>query len=173
MRRRVRGLAFAQTRARRRSSLRLLVTVVAVATFGAVGAELLLRWFPEHLPAEARFRLHGDAVRAGGLQSRPHDYVGYLWPPHERNSVEGIDFDFSYTTGAHGFRNAGPWPERADVVVLGDSQAFGFGVEDHQVWVRLLDDDLPEQKVFNLGLIGAAPQQFLPDLRALWGRLAT
>jgi hypothetical protein len=46
-------------------------------------------------------------------------------------------------------------------VVLGDSQAFGFGVEDHQVWVRLVDDKLPGQEVLNLGLIGAAPQQFL------------
>lgn len=132
-----------------------------VATLGAVGGELFLRWFPEHLPAEARFRLDGEIGRVDGLKSRPHEYVGYLWPPHARDSFEGIHHRFSYTTDAHGFRNPGPWPERADVVVLGDSQAFGYGVEDHQVWVELVERNLPGQEVVNLGLIGAAPQQFL------------
>ena len=71
------------------------------------------------------------------------------------------EFAFSYTTDAHGFRNQSPWPERADIVVLAYSMAFGYGVDDDKAWTALMADRLPGARIINLGLIGAAPQQYL------------
>jgi hypothetical protein len=84
------------------------------------------------------------------------------FPANQLGRIERSDgnFAFTYTTDEHGFRNRSPWPERADIVVLGDSMAFGYGVEDDQAWPTLLEENLPDSRVINLGLIGAAPQQY-------------
>jgi hypothetical protein len=39
--------------------------------------------------------------------------------------------------------------------------AFGYGVDDDKAWTALLADRLPDARIINLGLIGAAPQQYL------------
>ena len=64
-------------------------------------------------------------------------------------------------TDGYGFRNAWPWPEKANIVVLGDSLIFGYGVEDDEAWPALLGQALPQLRVINLGLIGAGPEQYL------------
>jgi hypothetical protein len=153
---------------RHRAILRWLAAgVVAVAvTLG--GAELLLRAFPQHLPTGMLFRLHDQAIDANDLNTRPHPDFGYLWQPRTRDRLEGWQFGFTFTTDQHGFRNSDPWPEQADIVVIGDSQAFGFGVDDEQVWVRQMAERLPDARIVNLGLIGAAPQQF-PKVFAAFG----
>jgi hypothetical protein len=61
----------------------------------------------------------------------------------------------------HGFRNTMPWPAQADIVAVGDSFVFGFGVNDDQTWIRLLADSLSLSRVINLGLPGQGPQQYL------------
>jgi hypothetical protein len=137
------------------------LAVGAVLAVAAVGvAEVLLRAFPHHLPAAMLFRLHDQAIEANDLKTRPDREFGYLWQPRTRDRLEGWQFGFTYTTDQHGFRNPNPWPERADIVVIGDSQAFGFGVDDGQVWVRHMAERLPQARIVNLGVIGAAPQQF-------------
>jgi hypothetical protein len=94
-------------------------------------------------------------------QSSP--YLGFVYPPNDeiRIAHTGGDFGFTYTTDEHGFRNPSPWPERADVVVLGDSMAFGYGVNDGEAWTTLLANQLSDSRVINSGLIGAAAQQYL------------
>jgi hypothetical protein len=145
---------------RRRPILRWLATaaVLAVAVVGV--AEVLLRAFPHYLPAAMLFRLHDQAIEANDLKTRPAPEFGYLWQPRTRDRLEGWQFGFTYTTDEHGFRNPNPWPDRADIVVIGDSQAFGFGVDDGEVWVRHMAERLPRARIVNLGVIGAAPQQF-------------
>jgi lysophospholipase L1-like esterase len=75
--------------------------------------------------------------------------------------IQGSDFAAVHYTDGHGFRNAWPWPAEAEIVVLGDSLAFGYGVEDDAAWPAILDRALPQLRVINLGLIGAGPQQYL------------
>jgi hypothetical protein len=87
-------------------------------------------------------------------------YLGYVYPPNTSREVRSSDVGFSYSTDEHGFRNPSPWPSRADVVVVGDSIVFGFGVADDSVWTRLLADRIPDRRLINLGLPGMAPQQF-------------
>jgi hypothetical protein len=123
-------------------------------------AEACLRLFPELMPEEAQVRLHWQDVGKPISQADP--YLGHVFPANQLGRIERSDgnFAFTYTTDEHGFRNRSPWPERADIVVLGDSMAFGYGVEDDQAWPTLLEENLPDSRVINLGLIGAAPQQY-------------
>jgi lysophospholipase L1-like esterase len=149
-----------------RGLLRWSAALALVAAAVGGGAELVARSFPQRLPAESWFRLHDNAIKANMVGSLPDDEFGYLWRPNVSERIEGFRFGFDYSTDRHGFRNPEPWPQRADVVVLGDSEAFGFGVEDQQVWTRQLAERMPQQKIVNLGLLGSAPQQFEKIYRA-------
>ncbi|MGH6942806.1 MAG: GDSL-type esterase/lipase family protein, partial [Geminicoccaceae bacterium] len=96
----------------------------------------------------------------------PDPYFGYRYRPDLMGQLSREDLNFTFTTDDHGFRNPSPWPEQADVVAVGDSMVFGYGVEDEQAWPRLVAKELPDTEIVNLGLIGAAPQQYLRVLEA-------
>jgi hypothetical protein len=139
---------------------RLLAGCILLGLVLLAVAEGLLRAHPTCLPTGAIKRIGLDARRAAGPGLLAHDHLGYVGLPHDRQRHEGVDYDFVVTTDEHGFRNPSPWPEQADIVVLGDSQAFGFGVDDEQHWVGLVDEALPDSEVVNLSLLGTAPQQY-------------
>jgi SGNH hydrolase-like domain, acetyltransferase AlgX len=130
-----------------------------LAGVGLVGAELLLRADPGLMPEAAQLRVHWRALgeQSPSLGDRE---LGFVYPPHLDGELRYRDFGFTYATDEHGFRNPSPWPTHADVVVLGDSQAFGYGVEADHAWWQLVANGLPDRKVVNLGLIGAVPQQY-------------
>ena len=139
------------------AALALLGTSVGFA-LGA--AEIGLRLFPGLMPEDAQLRLHWRGLSEPVTLADP--YLGYVYPPNhvDRIACPDGDFGFTFTTDEHGFRNPSPWPERADIVVLGDSMAFSYGVEDEEAWTALLAAQLPG-RIVNLGLIGGAPQQYL------------
>jgi lysophospholipase L1-like esterase len=148
-----------------RTSLKSVVAPVALLAASVAlvlgAAEASLRIFPELMPGEARLRLHWRQVHPGTV-SQADPYLGFVYPPNYEGRFERDDgaFAFTFATDEHGFRNPSPWPERAEIVVLGDSMAFSYGVEDEQAWTALLAADLPGTRIINLGLIGAAPQQY-------------
>lgn len=130
------------------------LSVIAVAC----GAELFLRAFPQVMPLEARLRtgwMHPPQMPTVG-----DPYIGYLYPPDHHGHVHARDIDFNYSTDAHGFRNRSPWPVCADVVALGDSETFGFGVDDDSTWVRDIGRREPALRLVNLGLPGMAPEEY-------------
>ena len=90
-----------------------------------------------------------------------HPYIGYLHKPNNTLILAGKDFRATNHTDGYGFRNAWPWPEKAEIVAVGDSLAFGYGVEDNEAWPALVAKALPGKRIINLGLIGAGPQQYL------------
>ena len=125
-------------------------------------AEGMLRLVPSLLPAEAQMRLHWQALRhqdAGG--SVADSSLGALPAPRQHTELRRADLRFSYTIDEYGFRNAEPWPDTAEIVAVGDSWVFGYGVDVEQSWVRLMADALPGSRVLNLGITGAAPQQYV------------
>ena len=126
-------------------------------TFSLVLVEGLLRVFPGLLSLEVLKEIQDDPRRKG----ISHPYIGHLHTPNHTGSIWGSDFKATYHTDGYGFRNAWPWPKQAEIVVLGDSLVFGYGVEDQEVWPALLGRALPQLRVMNLGLIGAGPQQYL------------
>jgi GDSL-like lipase/acylhydrolase family protein len=156
-------------RAMTRSIVQNLVLLGITLLVCLVGGEGLLRLFPQYLGEEAQLRLHWEALgRAKTDQSMtvPDPRVGFLYRPNFTGRISRGDFDFTFRTDEHGFRNPSPWPKRADVVVVGDSMAFGYGVDDEQAWPHLVTEALPATTIVNLGMIGAAPQQYLRILEA-------
>ena len=121
-------------------------------------AEAVLRAFPDLMPAAAvnRAQLLHDL---GDVRTRPDPYIGFLYPPNYRGSMRHHDAAFTFQTDALGFRNSGPWPERAGVVALGDSLTFGFGVPDGDSWVALAARSLGDVAIVNLALPGLGPLQ--------------
>jgi hypothetical protein len=121
-------------------------------------AEGLLRLNPKLLPEEAQIR------RLWQLQTRPSSiadpYLGSVYPPHYRTTIESLDFKFLIESDEHGFRNPSPWPEQAQVVIVGDSFANGWGVARETSWIGLLDEALPDSRVITLGMPGTVPQQY-------------
>ena len=146
---------------RLRSTVGILALTGASVLLGLAVAEACLRLFPELLPEEAQLRLHWRSISQPAPEGDP--YLGHVFPPNHEGKVErdGGSFSFTYTTDEHGFRNPSPWPRRAEIVVLGDSMAFGYGVDDDEAWTTLLAEQLPRTRIVNLGLIGGAPQQYL------------
>ncbi|HEX6142090.1 MAG TPA: hypothetical protein VFZ01_05195 [Geminicoccaceae bacterium] len=125
---------------------------------GLIGAEVVLRLEPHLLPETAQLRLHWrDTADAVPKVADPE--LGFTHPPHQSGEVTSGDLTFSFTTNEEGFRSKEPWPAQADVVVIGDSQTFGFGVDDDEHWVALLDGTMGDAKVVNLGINGTGPTQ--------------
>lgn len=137
----------------------LLITVV-LGLAGLAALEIGLRLQPQLLPEGAQLELQWRALDRES-PAVAHPYAGFLYPPHFSGQMRHRDFGFSYATDENGFRNPSPWPTRADIVVVGDSQAFGYGVEAEQSWAGLLAERLPDLRIVNLGLNAAAPQQSL------------
>jgi hypothetical protein len=128
----------------------------------ALGAgELVLRLFPGLLSEEARLRLSWQEQRLShAARTRADSTIGFLYVPNGRDVVRQGEVHFSYTTDRDGFRNPGPEPDTAEVVAVGDSWTFGFGVDDSVAWPRLVADSLQPLRVRNLGLIASGPEQY-------------
>ena len=137
-----------------------LPLVAASVAFALATAEACLRVFPQLMPEEFQLRRHWQDTSGPVPQGNP--YLGYVFPSDYEGRVEDHNgsFAFNFSTDSYGFRNSSPWPRRADIVVLGDSMAFSYGVEDNEAWPNILAEQLPGSRIINLGLIGAAPQQY-------------
>ena len=140
---------------------RLLIGVLLLSSFGIAAAlalvEGVFHLLPGLLPVEVQQQVQASPKTMGVS----HPYIGNLQTPNREGVIWGSDFRATHHTDAHGFRNPSPWPEQADIVVVGDSLVFGYGVEDDQAWPALLAQAAPQLHLINLGLIGASPQQSL------------
>ncbi len=141
-----------------RSIIGNLILCLVSIVFALVAAEVVLRLFPQLFPsATQQFRLDAEPDQMGVA----HPHVGHLHTPNNDLVIPIRDFQAVHHTDGHGFRNRWPWPETADIVFVGDSLTFGYGVEDHEAWPAIIDEALPQLQVVNLGLIGASPEQYV------------
>ena len=132
--------------------------LIASSVFLAlIFGELGLRLFSKQLPVELRSQIMTDCPRCGVY----HPYIGHLHTPNDSLVISGRTFSAVHNTDTYGFRNVWPWPEKAEIIVLGDSLVFGYGVEDEQAWPAILDRSRPDARVINLGLVGTGPEQYL------------
>jgi lysophospholipase L1-like esterase len=131
--------------------------VVGSFVLSALLAEVILRGLFAVSPGLLRQRIQASPPNFGVA----HPYIGHLQTPNSSFVVSAKDFRALHRTGVHGFRNPSPWPERADIVAVGDSLTFGHGVDDHQAWPAILSRALPTSRVMNLGLGATGPQQYL------------
>ncbi len=122
--------------------------------------EGILRMVPGLLPEGARLRVARRSEAP--LWYVAHPYIGHLHvaDPDARAKTVRPDAP-SALVDRWGFRNSWPWPERADIVAVGDSLTYSQTVSDDDAWTTLVARALPHSRVLNLGLIGGAPQQYL------------
>jgi hypothetical protein len=123
-------------------------------------AETALWVFPGLLSEGARIKLHwqNQHYRA----HVPDPYIGYLPAPLGTAGGDGpANADSSLQAKDYwGDRNKEPWPDEADIVVVGNSLAYGMPMSREDAWTTLLDHALPDLRVVTLGLIGASPEQY-------------
>ena len=124
--------------------------------FALAVAEGILRLVPGLVSAELQQIIERDPDNFG----IPNQYIGYLGKPNFTYITAGKDFRAVSHTDGYGFRNAWPWPDRAEIVAVGDSLTNGYGVENDQEWPAILKKKLPGNRLVNLGLTGAGPQQY-------------
>jgi hypothetical protein len=138
----------------------------AISTlFALMLAEGTLRMAPGLLPPGVRLFINLPVN--GEFFSVPHPYIGHLHIAHanahasasRRITEPGIETDSIWDMW--GFRNSWPWPERVEIVAVGDSLTYSQMVHDDRAWTTILDRALPHSHVLNLGLIGGGPQQYL------------
>ena len=123
--------------------------------------EISLRLVPRLLPEGARLRIHWQ--EGGQYWYVPHPYIGHLHNTNEHASGQTArpGLEVMAERDAWGFRNSWPWPKQADILAVGDSLTYSQMVDEDQAWTTILARGLPHSHVLNLGLIGAAPQQYL------------
>jgi len=137
----------------------LLMVCSLLGTLAIV--EGTLRLFPSLLPEGTRLRIHWQAGDSHWYL--PHPYIGHLHraDSHASGQTARPGLEVDSIRDPWGFRNRWPWPDQVDIVAVGDSLTYSQMVEDGQAWTTLLAQGLPQTHVLNLGLIGAAPQQYL------------
>ncbi len=95
--------------------------------------------------------------------------VHKLFPEYSRAIYKTIEFDSVANINRFGFRGAETRLLPGQVVVIGDSFAFGWGLPDDETWPKKLQDDLSKSgtpfDVYNLGRPGADPDDYLDIAR--------
>ena len=125
---------------------------------GMLLIEGMLRLFPSLLPADAQQNLLWSTQTK--VTSIGDPYLGFVYPPFFHAEITSLDYHFTIESDEHGFRNSKAWPDKAEVVIVGDSMAYGYGVEQRDAWPTLVDEALPGIHVVTLAMPGAVPQQY-------------
>lgn len=145
----------------------LAVTLVLLALFAAAG-ELWLRKVPE--PNDAALLDDGSTKwRFNPYQS--DGVLGYVHRPDWATVHQTEDFRVTVHTNALGLRGAPAKATKARgtyrILLIGDSFAFGFGVEDDETFAAVLARSLPPPpgykrvEVLNAGVAGWSADQYL------------
>lgn len=139
-------------RVRLRWFVRLLVCVQLF--FLLAGSELVVRW------QQSRIR-NSDRLDPGIAHYDPE--LGWKLTPNWTGSHRTFDFTVRYTINEAGLRADSPLPfdRRGKLVaVVGDSFAFGLGVNDDQTFVHLLNQSARDQATFvNFSVPGYSTDQ--------------
>jgi hypothetical protein len=146
------------TRSAPRALARFALLALAALVALAVAGEIVLRTIAgEPSAGEIRTALALQNAIVHG-RSVPHSDLGAVMAPRQDVWVETPEFRYRLRTDRHGFANREPLPERADVVVLGNSLLTGAGVGLDGQFTTLLEEAVAPAKVLNLGIPGGGTE---------------
>jgi lysophospholipase L1-like esterase len=120
----------ARRRTARSGIAKALLLVAGILAGLALGEGMLRLLSPQIFP-----------IHPPGMYEVDSD-VGYVLTPGFKGSVRRAEFDSPVTIGEAGLRGADPRHRRPDtfrILVLGDSLAWGFGVEDDETFAARLE----------------------------------
>ena len=134
----------------------LFVTIITLASLLVVlvAGEMLLRFKRRHIGSS-------DHLDYGMIVYDNH--LGWKLAPNWNGRHKHYDFDVSYSTNSHGFRNDFNTKQgRAGLgyAFVGDSFTFSFGVNDNETFIQLLNLQEKHGNVyFNFGVPGYSTDQ--------------
>ncbi len=87
------------------------------------------------------------------------DSADLIFPAFSSARHKSAEFDLSVNINNLGFRgpNTTATKQRRRAVIIGDSFTFGWGVEETETWVHLLQQKFPNWELLNLGQGGTHP----------------
>ncbi|MCP4254935.1 MAG: hypothetical protein GY775_16325 [Candidatus Scalindua sp.] len=139
-----------------RSKLFLFVTTITLAGIFVVlvVSEILLR-----------YKSHGirgsDHIDYGMIAY--DKYLGWKLTPNWDGQHKHYDFDVSYSTNSHGFRNNSHTKQEQvglSYAFVGDSFTFSFGVNDNETFIHLLNSKKEQDNSYlNFGVPGYSTDQ--------------
>ena len=139
---------------------KLLLVFLGLAV-GLLLAEALIRVVPNTTVENMRRQqyMHDRNVvqfKYGEIDADPA--IGYRYISNKRGIFENKEFRTSVRFNRFGFRgpdwSLSPDPHRRRMILLGDSFAFGWGVEENETFAELLNRARPDWQILNLGVSG-------------------
>jgi hypothetical protein len=122
------------------------------------GVEVIVRQYPRLMPPQWQIR-YFTVHAAYEFTVVPDPEIGFLIPPNQHKPIRTVDYTSTLETDSKGFPNRDPWPQRATIVLLGDSLITGGGVSFAESFAQRIGRMLPDQALLNLGLGGAGPER--------------
>jgi hypothetical protein len=136
----------------------IYVGIASVLFLLALGAEIAARRIPRLMLPQWQIRYFG--INSKGLVKEvPDSEIGVLMAPNQHTPIHTLDFNYILRTDSKGFPNKDPWPTRADIVFLGDSLIIGVGVGLEGSFAQLIADQVPNERLVNLGVSAAGPER--------------
>src|SRR5271165_2787905 len=139
----------------------LLLCAVSVV-FSLLVAEMVSRWF---LPPPFRPNRGADSIRSW---HQPDPKIGWILTsdtirvPHKLVDPQGsLQYDVAYSlSGGQRITSAHP-PNAPAIIATGCSFTFGHGINDADTWPWLLQEQMPNYRVMNLGVMAYGTDQAL------------
>lgn len=139
----------------------LLLCAVSVI-FSLLVAELVSRWF---LPPPFQPNRGADSIRSW---HQPDPVIGWtltsdsIKVPHRLVNPQGsLQYDVVYSlSGGQRITSAHP-PDAPIIIATGCSFTFGHGINDEDTWPWLLQEQMPNYRVMNLGVMAYGTDQAL------------
>lgn len=134
---------------------RIIVTLITLAACALLGEVILRLWapFPDY---------SHEVIRS--FPDRYDPYLGYAGIPNLDQPFILPDFRVTIRNNSRGFRDRERSYRKGDekrIVLLGDSHAWGWGVENEENFPALLEEKLRGWEVINLGHAGYSTDQEL------------
>lgn len=134
-------------RSRRGASLLLFVLSVLLAL---VGFELLLMGLAPSDWRESRYFNHCNILHWNKTYVRFDPDLGHWHKSNLEAPFENLEYQTTIRTNSEGFRDDEESLNAPDILLLGDSFAFGWGVEEHETCAAVLEN-LSGRKALNMG----------------------